>query len=92
MDRPRGKWDSFWRKCEASSKGIAAKVVVDENVNGRMGRTSRDICVGAFVANWSCRDVEVVGSPDVVGWPATGSSYLAFAGLGGAVSGDLGLA
>jgi hypothetical protein len=38
-------------------QGIAAKVVVDENARGRMG-TSRDICVGAFVADWSCRDVK----------------------------------
>jgi len=32
--------------------------------------------------------VKVVGSPDELGWPATESSRLAFARLGGAVSGD----
>ena len=67
-------------------QGIAAKVVVDENASGRMGRTRRDICVGAFVADWSCKDVEAVGSPDELGWPATESSRLAFARLGGAES------
>jgi len=43
----------FGEKVRGKQQGIAAKVVVDENASGRMGRTSRDICVGAFVADWS---------------------------------------
>jgi hypothetical protein len=44
-----GQGASEIEKVRGKQQGIAAKVVVDGNVNGRMGRTSRDICVGAFV-------------------------------------------
>jgi hypothetical protein len=81
-----GQGTSKIEKVSGKQQGVAEKVVVDENASGRMGRTSRDICVGAFVSDWSCRDVKAVGSPDELGWPATESSRLAFARLGGAES------